>query len=127
METPNESHESRASSREPPLPPKTEMAANLASAIVRAAKAVVTGQPVFVTVKERDLRWLVCLVGRGLPPDQTVDGHCDHYRPSDNRCGIMPEDRAKRGCGCELFSKAGLATEDCPLGRWPKREQPADR
>jgi len=39
---------------------------------------------------------------------------CPEYQPLLNRCGK---------CGCFLSAKARMATETCPLGKWPTREK----
>src|SRR5262245_61533668 len=56
---------------------------------------------------------LVCLEGEGLEDVQTIDGHCDHYRPSDGTCGGM------KGCGCIVKYAVMVATKACPLDRGP--------
>ena len=61
----------------------------------------------------------VCEHGAGLPALQILDGHCDHYRPSDGTCG-------GDGCGCYVEIKARWAEQRCPLGRWPKLAPPGD-
>lgn len=39
---------------------------------------------------------------------------CDHYRPSDGRCGQMT------GCGCFVAEKATWRASQCPEGLWPE-------
>lgn len=85
---------------EPPLPPMADQVRNALAAAGRVVSAVVTGQPVFVNSDQKEARLAVCR-------------SCDQYRPSDDRCGA---------CGCwqdGVAGKAALATESCPLGRWP--------
>ncbi len=81
---------------EPPLPTARRMAGQ----VVRTALAVVrhaarTGR-VRAPRSERRRRWKICKA-------------CDHYRPSDKRCGKAT------GCGCWLKRKIPLAGVRCPL------------
>jgi glycosyltransferase involved in cell wall biosynthesis len=109
------------SPQEPALPPVRSMALSAAKAAGRAAAAVLEGRPVRAPRELEDRRLSVCWGGAGLEPSQTIEGHCDHYRPSDGRCGSWEDDgTTKEGCGCFLTAKAKLLTEDCPAGRWPK-------
>ena len=55
-----------------------------------------------------EARLAVCRAGAGLAADQTREGHCDRYRPSDDRCGSMA------GCGCYVGKKAPWAAAHCP-------------
>jgi len=90
---------------EPPLPPLTRQAASLARAVTRVVGAAVSGEPVRADERTVRRRLGICRGGEDVP-------RCDHYRPSDDRCGRM------NGCGCFLPMKAALATEHCPIGKW---------
>jgi hypothetical protein len=94
---------------EPPLPSWGRMAAGYASSQVRH---LATGRK-RASVEAQAARWAACERGEGLTADQIADGHCDHYRPSDKRCGAVD------GCGCWLTLKIPQATARCRLGRWP--------
>jgi hypothetical protein len=98
-------------SAEPPLPSVGTMASNALHAALRAAGAAVAGEPVLASPEVQAARLGVCRDAAGLAPDQTVDGHCDRWRPSDARCSE---------CGCYTNLARKLATKDCPLSRWPK-------
>lgn len=78
---------------EPPLPSAAEMAKNLASAAVDAARDGFRRAPAEVV----NARLEVCR-------------SCEWFRPRDRRC-------AK--CGCGTSAKASLRSSRCPLGRWP--------
>jgi hypothetical protein len=95
---------------EPPLPPLGTMVGNASHAAWRTAGAIVGGEPVLAAPEVQDARLAVCRDGVGLTPDQIADGHCDRWRPSDARCSQ---------CGCYTTLKRRLATERCPLSRWP--------
>jgi hypothetical protein len=79
------------------LPPLAVQAANLAGAVARAATAAVTGAPVLADEATAAARLAVC-------------GPCDQ-RTEGGRCA---------GCGCWIVAKTRIATETCPLGRWPE-------
>jgi hypothetical protein len=96
---------------EPLLPPLGTMAGNALHAAWRAAGAAVAGEPVLAAPEVQAARLAVCGGAVGLTPDQTTDGHCDRWRPSDGRCSE---------CGCYTNLARKLATKDCPLSRWPK-------
>jgi hypothetical protein len=98
---------------EPPLPSLAHMAGSLARTAAAVVAGVVRGEAVTLPQDAQDVRWRVCEHGEGLSDDQTRDGHCDHYRPSDRRCG------GAGGCGCALGRKVVLAAARCPLDRWP--------
>lgn len=83
----------RAIRGEPALPSAAEMAKNLASAAVSAARDWFRLAPVELV----DARLAVCR-------------SCEWFRPRDRRC-------AK--CGCGTSAKASLRSSRCPLGRWP--------
>ncbi len=83
------------------FPPLHQQAANLASAVVRAAGAAVHHQPVFVTRDQHAARDAACQACPSL-----VDGRCVE-------------------CGCGYAAKILLATEDCPLDKWPKLAPPS--
>lgn len=72
-------------------------AANAVAAAKRVVGAVVSGQPVEVPQATVAHRLATC---RACP------------RLSGSRC---------LECGCFVEAKALLATEDCPLGKWPRR------
>jgi hypothetical protein len=93
-----------ATPAEPPLPSLGRQVAGLAGAAVRVVAAAVQGEAVQVAPEVYDARLAICRGDSGRPP-------CDRYRASDGRCSE---------CGCYLpGAKAMMATEDCPLGRWP--------
>ncbi len=77
-------------------PPISTQLRTAASAAGRAVTAAVTGQPVRVSVEERDRRQAICHA-------------CDEFDPAENRC---------RRCGCSLAVKPWLKTEVCPIGKW---------
>lgn len=92
-------------------------ARNAAGAVGRAIGAAIRGETVLAPQDVLQARLAVCRDGVGLPADQVRDGHCDRYEPAKDRCAA---------CGCGLGAgpgglpgKASLATERCPLGRWP--------
>lgn len=94
---------------EPPLPSRARMAAGF---VVSQARHFATGAQKAAEAVQAG-RWAACERGVGLEAEQVVDGHCDHYRPSDRRCGAVD------GCGCWLAIKIPQATASCRLGRWP--------
>ena len=76
--------------------------ANAALAAGRVVKAAVTGQSVMVSDATKQARLKIC------------DG-CPEFKPN-------PSDRKFDYCGkCGCFTKikAALATEKCPLSKWP--------
>src|SRR5690349_9077580 len=79
---------------EKPLPSKWKQGVNLGVALV---KRIISGLA-NCTDEEKAERISVC------------KGGCEEYRESDGHC-------AK--CGCPVEEKAGWATEDCPLKKWP--------
>lgn len=102
----NRSHENE-------LPSVVRQAANFAGTVARTTTAALHGEPVTVPDDVYQARLAVCQQAIGLPSQETLDGHCDHYRPSDGRCSA---------CGCFLagvVGKARIVQETCPLGRWP--------
>lgn len=87
---------------EPPLPPLARQAAGLAGAAARAIGAAIVGGAIMADDATVAARLSICKA-------------CDHYRPSDDRCGKMD------GCGCYVtgpLGKASWATEHCPIGKW---------
>jgi hypothetical protein len=78
------------------FPSVTQQAANFAGATARAAMAAVTGKQVMCTPEQKSEREAIC-----KPCDKLVNGRC-----------VL--------CGCPYLSKLARATEDCPIGRWPK-------
>lgn len=83
----------RAIRGEPALPSAAEMAKNLASAAVSAARDWFRLAPVELV----DARLAVCR-------------SCEWFRASDRRCGK---------CGCGTSAKASLRSSKCPVGLWP--------
>jgi glycosyltransferase involved in cell wall biosynthesis len=83
---------------EPPLPPIGRQVRSFAAS---AAAVVVSGGRRAAT-EVHAARLAACTAP------------CDHYRPSDGRCGRMT------GCGCFVREKARWAASGCPLGRWPE-------
>jgi hypothetical protein len=79
-------------------PPLAQQATNFAGAMSRAFVAAVTGEQVLCTPEQRAEREAIC-----EPCEKLVNGKC-----------IL--------CGCPYRKKLALATEDCPLGKWPKLE-----
>ena len=76
---------------------------NFVRAMIRAAKAAVNGEPVYVTPEVKKARIAICPT-------------CPHYQP--------PTDTTKPTCslcGCPVKDKAKYATEVCPDNppRWP--------
>ena len=59
-----------------------------------------------------EARLAVCQRGDGLVGNELIEGHCNHYRPSDKACG------GAGGCGCYVEWKATWLDQQCPLGRW---------
>lgn len=82
---------------DPSPPPITTQLLNVGAAAARVVTASLTGQPVYASEEIAAARLAVC-----EPCDQ---------RLGDGRCA---------GCGCWIKAKASLATEDCPLGKWPE-------
>lgn len=89
-----------------------QKAGNFAGAMARAAKAMLIGDPVFVTHEHWEARLATCV-------------KCEHYvrstatvRPQCDLCGCpLREDRDKPS----IKDKAWLATEDCPAGKWAQQ------
>lgn len=78
-------------------PSAAKVAGNAAKAAGRAIGAFLTGKPVLVETDVRNARLTVC-------------HSCDRFDPKKNRCSE---------CGCYVNGKTKLATERCPLGKWP--------
>jgi hypothetical protein len=76
-------------------PSYAQQAANFAGAMGRAVVAAVTGNQVMCTPEQRAEREVIC---QGC--DKLIDGRC-----------VL--------CGCPYLKKLALATEDCPLRKWP--------
>ena len=94
---------------EPLLPPLRTRIRNLArTAADVVIRAVETGE-LAAPQAVQAARLAVCERGEGLQADQTRDGSCDRWRPSDRTCSA---------CGCHMRAKASLAASSCPLGRW---------
>ena len=83
------------------LPPLWKMAWNATKAAIRAAKACVTGQELYLENEEIEYRLSIC-----REP-------CSEYTVSDSGKERCSE------CGCFLDLKAPLTTEWCPLYKWP--------
>lgn len=81
----------------PQLPGIGTQAANAAVALVRAAKAAMTRQ----TIRRDPEHAAACLA---------ICRSCDFWIAEKERCGK---------CGCFAAFKARLATETCPIGKWP--------
>ena len=81
---------------EPPLPSLTHQAAGL----VRSAVAVALSGVALRTEAEQAACLACCAA-------------CDHFRPSDGRCGRMD------GCGCVVKRAVRFRAKRCPLNRWP--------
>lgn len=79
----------------PEMPPLAEQAANAASALVRVTKATIRREPVRADLVVIQARQAIC---EACP--ELVKGKC-----------------AK--CGCFYKIKILLATEQCPIGKWP--------
>ncbi len=67
----------------------------------RALKALATGEQVLISKEETSARLKVCVA-------------CDRFRQATRVTGPRCEE-----CGCFVKVKARLATERCPLGKWP--------
>jgi hypothetical protein len=82
---------------DPPLPPFRRRLQNAAKAAGRFIKALICGDPRFVSKRETRRRQSICR-------------DCEWYRPSDQHCSK---------CGCPLarrwLAKTQMATEHCPL------------
>ncbi len=79
------------------LPPLTEQIANASHALLRAGKALLTGRPLQRSQAQQEACLAVCAA-------------CDRWDDQAGRC---------LECGCYMALKSRLATEQCPLGRWP--------
>lgn len=79
------------------LPGLARQAANLAAAAGKVAGAVVALKPVMRS-------------SEAVADCLAICGDCPAYRQTDGRCAE---------CGCFVAIKAGLASEECPLGKWP--------
>ena len=80
-------------------PPLVEQAGNAVGAMGRTIRAAIKGEPVLVSIRERERRLVLCQA-------------CEYYDPGPNRC---------RRCGCNGL-KLDLATERCPLSppKWDR-------
>ena len=89
------------------LPPKTQMARNIAVDHWRSLKAYIRGKQVLTTTEEAERRWTICKGCPFLKYDETnpdtdrKDGRCTH-------------------CGCFMNVKVHYATAECPIGEWHK-------
>ena len=77
-------------------PSYPKMAKNLGGALVRVAKAAVSGEEIKVDKTQKEERHLIC---KG----------CIHYHDPADRCKL---------CGCVMSVKTTLKTESCPAGKW---------
>lgn len=75
-------------------PPLTTQARTLARAVHRTTRHALTGGQIVAAHTERDRRMAICEA-------------CEHL--SGGRC---------LQCGCWLWAKVRLGTEQCPLGKW---------
>ena len=89
-------------SDEPKLPPLWKMARNASKAAFKATLTGVTGGDVRVDETEFDDRLAICREPCSLYLVKDEEERCAHEK-----------------CGCYLAWKAGLATELCPLNKWP--------
>tara|TARA_R100000458_G_C8183565_1_gene179747 strand:+ start:28 stop:453 length:426 start_codon:yes stop_codon:yes gene_type:complete len=89
------------------LPPKTQMARNIAVEHWRSLKAYIRGQQVITTPEEAKRRWEICkrcphLLYDEVNPDTDLkDGRCTH-------------------CGCFMNVKVHYAVAECPIDKWNK-------
>ncbi len=83
-----------------PVEPLLPSLARQASGFVRSAVAVVATGGARVSPEVQSARLAACVA-------------CDHYRPSDGRCGMA------NGCGCFVARKAPFVGATCPINRWP--------
>lgn len=84
------------------LPPLWKMARNATKALFRHTLARATGDVVYVDAVEFKDRLDICREPCELYIVQRDEERCSHEE-----------------CGCYLAIKAGLATESCPLHKWP--------
>lgn len=78
------------------MPSPMQMAKNLATTAVNAAKSVAAGNPLNVTPEEANKRKAIC-------------EQCDFYNKIQQRC---------TKCGCYMAVKAYLRVASCPVGKW---------
>lgn len=90
----------KESAGEPPLPPVTRQLKNVATAAVRH---IASGMAE-VDATERNIRRAVC-------------ESCSYFRHLDRRC-------SHEACGCFIDTKLRMASEQCPIGRWPVDVKP---
>lgn len=105
---------------EPPLPSLFRQIGGFLTTATSVVVGAAKGEEVRASERLATARRAACQTGLGLPPNQIVDGHCGHYRPSDGRCGQMT------GCGCYTAQKATFARGQCPMGWWPRTEADLD-
>jgi hypothetical protein len=67
------------------------------AAVCRAAWARLRGYRVLATLDEQEYRTDECF-------------NCPHLAPDGEQCDK---------CGCFIIAKTWIATEKCPVGRWP--------
>lgn len=79
------------------MPSAAAQIKNASLALMRAGKAAVTGHKLKRTDEEKKRCLDVCAT-------------CDQWDSKSRRC---------LQCGCYGALKARLATESCPLGKWP--------
>lgn len=85
------------------LPPLTTQIANAGNALLRAGKAIIKRKPLERTEAQKEACLAICAA-------------CEKWDEQAKRC---------LECGCFMALKARLATEQCPLGRWPGFDRPA--
>lgn len=86
------------------LPPVSTQIANAGHALLRVGKALFSGKPLERSEAQKEACLAVC-------------AGCDKWEPQAGRC---------LECGCFTALKSRLATEQCPLGRWPGFDRPAE-
>lgn len=84
---------------EPELPSLGRQIAGFVSTGLDVLNGAMRGEPVTASPEEQQRRWGICKT-------------CDHFRPSDQRCGGV------EGCGCWLANSIPVAAKRCPIGRW---------
>jgi len=84
------------------LPSLWKMARNASKAAFRALMTKAVGGEVYVDETEFDDRLAICREPCALYLVKDSEERCTHEE-----------------CGCYLAIKAGLATETCPLNKWP--------
>jgi len=87
------------------MPSMIEQAKNLTVATIKVGKALYNGDDVLVSDKVKTERQKIC-------------DTCEFYEAQSKRCSK---------CGCATEYKLGLATEECPEGKWQatKKKKPS--